>query len=155
VQDQADQQQMLDMTINKLAKMKGASRSQSGAWPQHPQCQRPDGDEDGTAGGDFPTVAHKLKFPKFDRSDDPLPLLNRCERYFHMRHTPEHQLVAFATIHLLDDTQLWFHRTELNGGCPTWPQFVQLVNTRFGLPLTDSPIGELTIVRIDGQRGEG
>jgi hypothetical protein len=95
-------------------------------------------------------MAYKLKFPKFDGSDAPMPWLNRCERYFHVRHTSEHQRVAFATFYLLDDAQLWFHRMELNGGRPTWPQFVQLVNARFGTPLTDSPIGELTMLRRTG-----
>jgi hypothetical protein len=55
--------------------------------------------------------------------------------------------MAFAAFYLLDDTQLWFHRMELNGGCPTWPQFIQLVNAKFGPPLTDSPIGELAMLR--------
>jgi hypothetical protein len=29
--------------------------------------------------------------------------------------------MAFVTFYLLDDTQLWFHHMELNGGRPTWP----------------------------------
>jgi hypothetical protein len=57
---------------------------------------------------------------------------------------------VFATFYLLDDTQLWFHRMELNDGRPMWPQFVQLVNARFGPPLTDSPIGEFTMLRHTG-----
>jgi hypothetical protein len=39
---------------------------------------------------------------------------------------------------------------ELNGGRSTWTQFVQLVNARFGPPLTDSPIGELGMLRCTG-----
>jgi hypothetical protein len=30
---------------------------------------------------DFPTV-HKLEFPKYNGSSDPLPWLNRCDHYF-------------------------------------------------------------------------
>jgi hypothetical protein len=122
------------------------SNAQSGACP--PRTPRwNDNDDTGTGGGDFPTTVHKLEFPKFDSSGDPLPWLNRYERYFHVRWTPEHQWVTFATFYLLDDAQLWFHRMELNGGRLTWPQFVQLVNARFGPSLTDSPIGELALLR--------
>jgi hypothetical protein len=49
-----------------------------------------------------------------------------------VRRTPEQKRVALAACYLLDDAQLWFHRMELNGGRPTWTQFVQLVNARFG-----------------------
>jgi hypothetical protein len=73
--------------------------------------------------------------------------LNRCEWYFFVRRTSEHQRVAFAAFYLLDDAQLWFHRLELNGGRQTWPQFIQLVNARFGPPLTDSPVGALAMLR--------
>jgi hypothetical protein len=59
--------------------------------------------------------------------------------------------VAF---YLLDDAQLWFHRMELNGGRPTWTQFVKLVNARFRLPLTDSPISELTMLCRSGSVDE-
>jgi hypothetical protein len=60
---------------------------------------------------------------------------------------PEHKRVAFAAFHILDDAQLWFHRMELNSCRPTWVQFIQLVNARFGPPLTDSLISELTMLR--------
>jgi hypothetical protein len=63
-----------------------------------------------------------------------------------VRRTPDNKKVAFAAFYLLDDAQLWFHRMELNDDHPTWTQFVQLVNARFGPPLTDSPIGELAMM---------
>jgi hypothetical protein len=84
-----------------------------------PPCQWQGGDDDGAAAsGDFPTTACKFKFPKFNGSGDLLPCLNRCEHYFHVRWTPEHQRVAFTTFYLLDDAQLWFHGMELKGGQP-------------------------------------
>jgi hypothetical protein len=60
------------------------------------------------------------------------------------------KMVAFAAIYMLNDTELWFHRMELNDGHPTRPQFVQLVNTRFDPTLTDNPISELVMLRHSG-----
>jgi hypothetical protein len=145
-QNQAAQQQELDTAITKLAEAHNAPNAQSGARPPCTPCRN----DAGVGGGHFHTTAHKLEFPKFNGSDDPLPWLNRCERYFHERQTPEHQRVAFAAFYLLDNAQLWFHRMELNGSRPTWPQFVQLVNTQFGMPFTDSAIGELAMLQHTG-----
>jgi hypothetical protein len=58
--------------------------------------------------------------------------------------------MTFAAYYLLNDIQLCFHRMELNDGSPTWPQFVKLVNARFGPPLPDNPISELAMLRRTG-----
>jgi hypothetical protein len=52
------------------------------------------------------------------------------------------------------NAQLWFHRMELNGGRSSWTQFIQLVNTRFGPPLTDTPLGELAMLCRTGSMDE-
>jgi hypothetical protein len=106
--------------------------------------------DDNDQGGDLIQTSHKLKFPKYDGIGDPLPWINRCEQYFHVRQTSEHKCVTFTAFYILDDIQLWFHRMELNGGCPTWPQFIQLVNARFRPSLTDSTIGELAMLQRTG-----
>jgi hypothetical protein len=76
--------------------------------------------------------------------------LNCYEQYFHLHGTPKHRRVQLASFYLLDDAQDLYNRVELNSRQPSWNRFIQLVNTRFGPPLTESPIGELALLRWDG-----
>jgi hypothetical protein len=80
-----------------------------GAGHQHHFHRHAGGDDDDDQGGDFLPMAHKLEFTKFDGAGVPLPWLNRCERYFKVRRTSDHKQVTYASFHLLDDAQLWYH----------------------------------------------
>jgi hypothetical protein len=64
--------------------------------------------------------------------------------------TLENQRVTYASFYLTDDAQLWYHLVNKRFGSPLWLRFIQLVNKRFGSPLTDSPIGEIVLLRRDG-----
>jgi hypothetical protein len=110
--------------------------------------------EDNQDDGDFLPTYHKLDFPKFDGSCDPHPWLNHCEHYFRVRRTWDHKWVSYASFHHLDDAQLWYHRLELNNGVPPWPNFTRLINTRFGPPMTDTPLSELALLRRTGSVDE-
>jgi hypothetical protein len=142
LQTHEQQHQDLSATVTRLETTQHDLR----AARQQPDRRRPSADDGAVPGSDIMPTAHKLEFPKFDGNGDPLPWLNHCEHYFHVRRTPDHQRVPFAAFYLLDDVQLWFHRMVLNGSQLTWEQFVKLVNTCFGPPLMNSPLGELTML---------
>jgi hypothetical protein len=50
-------------------------------------------------------------------------------------------------MHLTGSAQLWYYRLELTAGTPSWCRFAQLVQQRFGPPMTDSPVGEIMLLR--------
>jgi hypothetical protein len=78
----------------------------------------------------------RIEFLRFDGTSDPLQWIHRYECYFHARQTPKDRRVAYATFHLLDDAQLWYHRFSSDGRPPTWEHFVLLIATRFGPQIT-------------------
>jgi hypothetical protein len=80
----------------------------------------------------------RLEFPTYDGKEDPLPWLNRCET-FRGQNTPERRRVWYVAMHLTGSAQLWYYRLELTAGTPSWRRFAQLVQQRFGPPMTDSP----------------
>ena len=40
-----------------------------------------------------PHTTHKLRFPKYDGSDDPIGWLHKCEQFFRSQRTPEDEKV--------------------------------------------------------------
>ena len=120
------------------------------------------GKDSGTGPGDGspplfqhrPTVgnvaSHKLRFPKYDGSDDPISWLHRCEQFFRAARTEEDEKVWLASFYMEGDAQLWYYRLERNQGVPTWPRFVELVNLRFGPPTRSNPFGELISLKRTG-----
>jgi len=98
-----------------------------------------------SSSGDTPAApSHKLRFPKFDGSDDPITWLHKAEQFFRAYGTPDHLKVPTASFYLEAAASQWYYRLEKNQGAPTWPQFVDAINRRFGPPLRSNPLGELT-----------
>ncbi|CAO2204471.1 unnamed protein product [Urochloa humidicola] len=118
--------------------------------PPHRHRRGPlDDDDDDSADPRFHPRA-RIEFPTFDGKEDPLPWLNRCETFFRCQNTPERRRVTYAALHLTGTAQLWYYRLELTSGTPSWRRFAQLVQQRFGPPMTDSPVGEIMLLRRSG-----
>jgi hypothetical protein len=59
---------------------------------------------------------HKLLFPTFDGSKDPLPWLNQCDQFFRIQETPEAGKVFLATFYMSGDASQWYALLEQNHG---------------------------------------
>jgi hypothetical protein len=47
---------------------------------------------------------HKMLFPTFDSSKDPLPWLNRCDQFLRIQETPKAGKVFLATFYMFGET---------------------------------------------------
>jgi len=100
-----------------------------------------------SASGPSQAPIHKLRFPKFDGSDDPITWLHKGEQFFRAYGTPDHLKVSTAAFYLQGTASQWYYRLEQNQGIPLWSQFVDGINRRFGPPLHSNLLGELTHLR--------
>jgi hypothetical protein len=119
----------------------------------------------GTSGRDAPAssiggavlnvASHKLRFPKYDGSGDPLPWLHRCDQFFRAARTNEVEKVWLAAFYMEGIAQQWYYRFEHNRldnnqGNPSWSQFCELVNQQFGPPTRSNLLAELCHLRCTG-----
>jgi hypothetical protein len=95
-------------------------------------------------------ASHKLRFPKYDGTEDPLLWLNRYDQFFRATRTPDNEKVLLAAFYMQGVTQQWYYTLEHNQGTPTWARFTELVNQRFGPPSRSNPLGELCHLRRQG-----
>jgi hypothetical protein len=86
---------------------------------------------------------HKLLFPTYDGTENPLPWLNRCEQFFCIQSIEEAGKVFLATFYMIGDVAQWYALIKRNHGTPDWAAFIKLVNQRFGPPLRGNMLGEL------------
>jgi hypothetical protein len=95
-------------------------------------------------------AAHKLRFPKYDGTEDPLPWLNRCKQFFRATQTPDDEKVLLAAFYMQGVAQQWYYRLERNQGTPTWARFMEVANLHFDPPSRSNPLGELCHLRLQG-----
>ena len=82
---------------------------------------------DASSSGPPSVPGHKLRFPKYDGSDDPITWLHKGEQFFRAYGTPDHLKVPTASFYLEAAASQWYYRLEQNQGVPTWPQFESVI----------------------------
>jgi hypothetical protein len=107
----------------------------------HAGRRQPGGGGPNDADGDTMPISHKLDFPTFDGTGNPLAWLNRCARFFHVRSTPDHKKVALAAFYLTDAAQLWFRRLS-SSGAQRRPTFVVGLHAPGQLTLRTATVGQ-------------
>jgi hypothetical protein len=55
---------------------------------------------------------HKLLFPTYDGTEDPLPGFNRCDQFFRIQETPDAGKVFLATFYMSVEASQWFTLLE-------------------------------------------
>jgi hypothetical protein len=96
---------------------------------------------------DRPLQFQKMDFPRYDGKSDPLSFINRSESYFHQQRIMEEEKVWKASYNLEDGAQLWYMQVQTDEGTPSWRQFKELLNLRYGPPLRAAPLSQLTECR--------
>jgi hypothetical protein len=84
---------------------------------------------------------HKLKFPIFAGTKDPLHWIHKCEQFFRAQQTSKKDRVWLATYHLEGVAQQWYYRLEQNMGSPTWKEFIKRISACFGPAVRSNPSG--------------
>jgi hypothetical protein len=108
----------------------------------------------GSSNGPPPAPVHKLRFPKYDGTKDTLNWLHKCEQFFRSQGTPPAQQVWTAAFYLEGAASQGYFRLEKNHDKPSWAEFVDGVNRRFGPPTWSNPLGELMHLRCSSSVAE-
>jgi hypothetical protein len=66
-----------------------------------------------------PPLVHKLCFPKYDGSDDPLTWLHKCEQFFRSQGMVQNHQVCTAAFYLEGPANQWYFCLEKNHGEPS------------------------------------
>jgi hypothetical protein len=77
---------------------------------------------------------HKLWFPRYDGSADPVTWLHKAEQFFRADRTADDERVWLASFYMEGAAQDWYYHLEQNHSAPTWPEFVDKVQPAFGTP---------------------
>ncbi|PIN02885.1 hypothetical protein CDL12_24600 [Handroanthus impetiginosus] len=93
-----------------------------------------------------------MEFPKFS-GEDLKCWLFVCEQFFDVARTPLNLRVKLTSIHLVGETLQWhqvFIKSRLTMTLPSWEEYIQVINKRFGGQMVTDPIIELMHLQRKG-----
>jgi hypothetical protein len=88
--DQGKQQTILHVALTNVER--SLQDTDRGHNTNNASFRRHAPDHDDEPGEDRFLTSRKIRFPKFDGTGDPLPWLNRCDRYFYVRTIQENKV---------------------------------------------------------------
>ena len=97
----------------------------------------------------FPKVT-KLDFPKYNGLEDPMGWISQCEHFFRHQQTPEEEKVQLASYNLVGVAQPWYMQFLDDVPNPTWTEFKEQCNIRFGPSIRSNKLGELAKLKQTG-----
>jgi hypothetical protein len=125
-------QSRLTMAVTHLQSNKIGDSDSSGMAAHHGQTMPTDNTD---AIAHAAKHGHKLLFPTYDGTEDPLLWLNKCDHFFRIQETPEVGKVFLVTFYMSGEASQWSTLLERIQGKPSWEEFVHLIDQRFSPPL--------------------
>jgi hypothetical protein len=105
----------LHVTVNNVQSKqldKEATASQPSITKEAEKLNGDSSQAGGMANALLNAAAHKLCFPKYDGTEDPLPWLNHCEQFFRETQSPDDEKVLLSAFYMQGVTQQWYYRLE-------------------------------------------
>jgi hypothetical protein len=109
-------QSRLTVVVNRLQSGKIGDGDTSTMAPRHGKATSTDNADAITHAAKH---GHKLLFPTYDDTEDPLPWLNRCDQFFRIQETPDVGKVFLVSFYMSGEASQWFSLLERNQGKPS------------------------------------
>jgi len=120
----------------------GGSSSQDNPVPVFPM-------EHSDGGKVFSTRPLRLDFPRFN-GDDPKGWCYCSTQFFDYYVIPDPQRFVITRFHLEGKALVWYQELRNSNVLTTWPEFLNLLQTRFGTGFCDDPMETLVKLKQTG-----
>lgn len=89
-----------------------------------------------------------MEFLRFD-GDDPETLCCQAGQFFDFYDTPDAQRFSISAFHMDGKALVWFQELKASNTISSWPEFVEVIQTRFGRGSSYDPMENLSNLKQD------